>query len=130
MTFFQRFKRYLIGIAIGIILTGVFFKDRLSVFTSWLPGNIVKKEIYQSLIIYSDKATCQMSLFQISNKDFEEGLLEAKVVFSESSVRTTPRIYSLVSEDGKYKYYVQIEETQSTILSVSGDKGAGKCDNL
>jgi len=128
MTFFQRFKRYLFGIAIGVILTGVFFKDRGNLFTSWLPENVVLNSIKENRVDLSDKASCQFEYYRLQNSDIEALLEEGDVVFSESQVDRKPYVYSIYSENEKFNYQIQMNKELSVILEIKGEMSAPNCD--
>ncbi len=129
MTFFQRLKRFLFGVAIGVILTGVFFKDRLSVFTSWLPANVIKNNIKDSSVFLSDKADCQFAAYALTMSDVDELLEEGKVDFSESQTKIKPYSYTIYSEDRKYTYVIEMRKEQSEILEISSDSFKPDCQN-
>ena len=128
MTFFQRFKRFLFGVAIGVVLTGVFFKDRLSVFTSWLPANVVKNNIKDSKVILSDKADCQFVAFGLTDDDVDELLEEGKVDFSESQVKNKPYSYVIYSEDRQYTYVIEMRKDESEILEITNSSSHPDCE--
>jgi len=107
MTFFQRFKRFLFGVAIGVLLTGIFFKDRANFLTSWWPENVVLREFSETEIILSDKAQCQFQYYQLDNTDVAKLLEDGDVVFSESQVKEKPYVYSIYTEDDKYNYRIE-----------------------
>jgi len=128
MTVFQRFKRFLFGVAIGVILTGVFFKERANVFTSWLPENVVLNKIKESQVDLSDKASCQRDFYKIVNGDIEELLENGDVVFSESQVKVKPYVYTIYSEDDRFKYQIEMQKDLSIILDIEDESTPANCD--
>jgi hypothetical protein len=95
MNFKQRLVRYLMGIMIGIILSGFFFKDRLSLFTSWLPGNRIIDRLQQSSWLISGHDACVLSCHKLDVEKLKTALREAKVDFSNSQTHGPIKEYEL-----------------------------------
>ncbi|MFT4661799.1 MAG: hypothetical protein ACI8XB_002080 [Patiriisocius sp.] len=128
MSFFQRFKRYLIGVAIGVVLSGVFFKERLSVFTSWLPENVIKNTLKDANLLISKKANCQLDAYQLEEKIVDEVLDNGDVDFSQSQVDVKPYEYIIITNDNKYNFRFKVERDKNELLEIIGLKETTECD--
>ncbi len=99
MTFFQRFKRFLISLLIGILLSVAFFNDKVGVLTGWTPTNRVKARVIESY--YTPDATSDC--FLLCNGMSWDSLLtfvpDASVDFKASQRRVDPKEFELNFED-------------------------------
>lgn len=119
MTFWKRFRYYLIGVTLGIFISFFFFKGR---GCAWLPENRVKDEILESVILYDDAIKCQMKCYWISESDLFELFYSGDVLFSESEPNGNPKTYVLQgkSSDGKeFKVTFALEDTISIITKIN-----------
>lgn len=85
----------MIGILIGVILSGFFFKDRLSLFTSWLPGNRLIDRLQQSVWLVSGHDSCVLQCHGLDVASLKDALEEAKVDFSNSQTHGQIKEYAL-----------------------------------
>lgn len=92
----QRFKYYLVGFGIGILVVFVMFGPR---GCSWFPGNRVKNMIAEKPLFISDSLNEVMNCAGVSNKDIYDLLNEnGSVNFSKSITDKNPKIYILEGE--------------------------------
>ena len=85
--FFTRFKLYLFGLGLGLVLSYGFFHER---YPTWLPGSVILEELNACEITYSDKAICLMNCSNISKQAIGEILAEGEVIFSKAKFTPSP----------------------------------------
>jgi hypothetical protein len=103
MTFWRRFRLYLLGVGLGLLLVFIFFGQRD--WTSWTPEGRVLLAIDSSAQSYSERAICQLKCLELDSADFSAIQEVASVDFSESSPRNKPcPIYRLRSEYKEEQY--------------------------
>jgi hypothetical protein len=93
MKFTRRLRLYLTGFLLGCILVVFFFRERLSVLTSWLPNNRVLFRIENTMSGTSDLAQCQMSCFELDTAMLSFVFEEGDVQFGMSETHAEPKIY-------------------------------------
>lgn len=121
MNFWQRLLRFGFGVLIGLALTGVFFSDRPNVFTSWLPGNVVKKQLRENPLKWSDKAKCLYEAYGLKEKEFTDLLKNGKVQFSESQTKERPYRYQVRSSDRTYFYQFTTYKDSTILADIHSD---------
>lgn len=117
MTFWARFRYYLIGVSLGVVISFFFFRGR---GCAWLPENRVKNELVESVILYDDKMKCEMDCNGISEEDIFELFYSGEVLFSESKPNEDPKIYVL--EGDGFKVSFALKDTVSTIHEIIDGK--------
>lgn len=120
MSFWARFRYYLIGVSIGVMVSFFFFRGR---GCAWLPENRVKNEILESVILYTDAVKCQMKCNNVTEADIFELFYSGNVNFSESSPNENPKLYVLEGEN--FKATFAKEDTISVIREI---RGGNECD--
>lgn len=88
MGFWRRFRTYLVGVGLGLLLVYVFFGDRD--FYSWTPEGRVLLAIDSSEVTISALAKCQLSCLQIDQDSLQRLMDNATVDFSESETSKKP----------------------------------------
>jgi hypothetical protein len=115
--FWNRFKFYVVGLAIGSVFVYFLFGNR---GCAWLPENRVKNMIGEKEILVSDSTLAAMDCNNISNVDIYNLLKnDGDVEFSKSQTRTTPKVYYLTSENEQGFYAAEFaidEELNKSIL--------------
>lgn len=99
MNFKQRLLRFMIGVTIGILVSLFMFKDKLNLFTSWLPANVVKKRLQDSYWDVSPRSTCLLDCIDMDLKEFKIYLLEGDVDFKGSVTEGETKEYQFVFSD-------------------------------
>lgn len=99
MNFFQRLKRYLFGVVLGIALSIFFFQDRTSLLTSWLPANRVKTMIIEMPWQQDSTLTCLLNCMQTTEEAIKKAVDKGEVLFDESQVKTMPKMYVVETEE-------------------------------
>lgn len=103
MTFWRRFRLYLVGVGLGLLLVFIFFGQRD--WTSWTPEGRVLTAIDSSAQSFSERAICQLNCLNIDSTMVFSIQKEASVDFSESSPRKKPcPVYRLRSEYAEEQY--------------------------
>jgi hypothetical protein len=130
MTFWARFRYYLIGVSLGVVISFFFFRGR---GCAWLPENRVKNELAESVVLYTDKMKCELKCNNLKEEDIYELFYSGEVLFSESKPNEDPKIYVLEGEsaEGKtFKVAFKLKDTISTVDEIidGTDDGACKCD--
>lgn len=93
MKFNKRLRLYIFGVIIGCALVALFFKGRLSTFTSWLPGNRVLELLRKSEAEYTPQALCQLECLGLDTADVRTVKNQGNVRFKLSEVREDPKTY-------------------------------------
>jgi len=124
MKFLKRLRTYLIGVLLGVILVILFFKDRVSVLTSWLPANRVKIELVEANLTIDSLVKAQTACLNWTTEDWKRQFLNCDVNFSDSEVQQQPRRYILEFEnDTLLKLEVSIQDTTAVVLKGALVKG-------
>src|SRR6056297_1787756 len=93
MKFTRRLRLYLTGFLLGSILVVFFFRERLSVLTSWLPNNRVLFRIENTMSGTTERAKCQMNCFQVDSAMINYAFEEGDVQFGMSETHAEPKVY-------------------------------------
>lgn len=104
MTFFQRLKRYLGGVVLGILLSMFFFQDKASLLTSWLPGNRVKTTLMEWPWQQDSTLTCLLDCMKTSEVEMKTAIEEGDVLFDESQVKIEPKVYVVETTFGRASF--------------------------
>ena len=96
MNFKQRLLRYLIGFGIGIMISLFFFGDKLHLFTSWLPSNVVKSRLVDSYWDVSPRSTCLLACIEMDVPEFKSQIVSGEVDFKGSLTEGEQKEYELV----------------------------------
>lgn len=130
--FVKRIFLYLIGFLLGSILAYfLIFKGRNQ---SFFPSGIVLDSLSSKEIIIEKKVECMFECNNIST-DVKKYLDDAKVIFSESSPRETPKKYVVEieleegkTEEKKVKLTFELFETTAKIISAEIINGEKNCN--
>jgi len=131
MTFWRRFRLYLLGLGLGLLLVFIFFGQRD--WSSWTPEGRVMLAIDSSAQSYSERAICQLKCLDIDSISLMKIQEEASVDFSESNPRKKPcPIYRLRSEHQEAFYQLvwkvcENEEEVELMSIVKSGKVCGGC---
>lgn len=125
--FYRRLRAYIIGIALGIVMVLVIFKDRASLFTAWTPGNRVKTEIRESRDSVSERASCQLLCLGLSSSALFDSLSSADVNFKESQTSSQPKTYLLEREihGSTTGFFVQLADSTALLKEVRSPAVSG-----
>jgi len=99
MTFFQRLKRYMVGVGLGILLSIFFFQDRASLLTSWLPANRVKTAIIEMPWQQDSTLNCLLSCMETTEAAIKTAVDGGEVLFDESQVKVMPKRYVIATDE-------------------------------
>ena len=126
MTLFQRFKRYLFGVLLGLILVYFFFGDRGEVLTAWMPNERVLKRLRETKLILPDSVQCQLKCFQLDTTAVSTLLDEGDVLFAESDTQSEPKVYRVQFEQRTppLELTFSCTDSTSTVVDLSA-MGAG-----
>jgi hypothetical protein len=89
----------MIGVSIGILVSLVMFKDKLNLFTSWLPANVVKNRLQDSYWDVSPNSTCLLECLEMDMKEFKTYILQGEVDFKGSVTEGETKEYQFVFPD-------------------------------
>lgn len=129
MTFWRRFRLYLIGFGLGLVLVFVFFGSRD--LMSWTPEGRVLLAIDSSEQIFSERALCQMKCLGIEKSNFVKIQEEANVNFTDSDTRKKPcPIYHLKSffREKEYQFIWKVCENDEEVELLSIRQEDVVCD--
>lgn len=120
MRFSRRLQLYLLGFGIGCIFVVAIFNERLSVLTSWLPGNRVKWSISHSTWTISSVASCQLNYLNLDTAWLRMAIEESDVAFRKSDTQSNPKVYILnYSEANKdFQISIAVADSSSEFLQV------------
>jgi hypothetical protein len=99
MTFFQRLKRYMVGVGLGILLSIFFFQDRASLLTSWLPANRVKTAIIEMPWQQDSTLNCLLNCMETTEAAIKTAVDDGDVLFDESQVKVMPKRYVIATDE-------------------------------
>jgi hypothetical protein len=128
MGFWRRFKLFLLGVGLGLILVMVFFGSRD--WTSWTPESRVLTAIDSSEVSLSKRAQCQFECLSITNESLKEIQAVAKVNFKESNTQADPcPVYRLESsfEGRSYQLVWEVCERDEKVKLLSLIKIGQEC---
>lgn len=125
MNFFQRLKRYLLGVALGIVLVLFFFNDRIDLFTSWMPNERVLERLRQTDLVIPDSVECRLNCHQLDSAAISGLLSEGDVNFAKSFTNQEPKLYKVAFEQHEIPVRLTFACTDSTsavveVLSLEG----------
>lgn len=128
MSFWRRFRTYLVGVGLGLVLVYVFFGDRD--FYSWTPEGRVLLAIDSSQSSLSNLAICQLACLEINEDSLQRLMDDATVDFSESETQKDPcPVYTIkhISNKGvlNLKWEVCESEQKVNLLMI---KSTQNCD--
>lgn len=119
MTFFQRFRFFLIGFIPGCII--LFFIVRKNGCTS--PNELKMLEIQYQTLQLGNKAACKLKCLVLTDIGFKAKLHNFEVDYDLSDVHKKPYgIYYLKAMDGKEKRYEMLVEDRDTITYINDIK--------
>jgi len=130
MSLFKRFRSYIIGVLLGILMVMIIFKDKANLFTSWLPENRVLLELSEKKITTTPKTACVLNCIGKTEKEIQDNFLTAtSVEFSKSNPQATPREYCLIQEIGgvKTQLMVNVLDSSVTLQEIKSEQSL-KCD--
>lgn len=131
MNFFQRFKRFLIGVLLGSILVFFFFSDRSELLTDWMPNERVMKRLRETKLIIPDTVQCRLRCHQLDSAAVD-GLIsdDGDVNFANSFTRQEPKLYKVDFEQHTIPVRLTFECTDSTsaVVEVLSLEGIRSCD--
>lgn len=115
MKFWRRFKYYLIGFGLGLLLVYGIFGGRD--LTTWTPEGRVLQAIDSSQVSISERALCQLECNSLSFADIQWIMEDADVDFSESSTRKKPcPLYHITAVDEKYFMIWEVCEKEEKVI--------------
>lgn len=119
MNFWKRLRLYLIGFGIGILVVIVIFNQRLSLLTSWMPGQRVQDRLLLTEALYTDRSLCQLSCLGIDTADVRTAKELGDIRFRLSETHSDPKVYVLdasIKED-KYRFTFDALDSSSVLTN-------------
>ncbi|MEQ8909192.1 MAG: hypothetical protein RIC95_08365 [Vicingaceae bacterium] len=129
MGFWRRFRLFLIGVGLGLILVMVFFGSRD--WTSWTPESRVLTAIDSSEVRISERAECQLACLELNEERFTKLKAASSVNFKESNVKADPcPVYRLESsmEERDYQLFWEVCEGKEKVKLLSVVKIGQECN--
>lgn len=127
MNFWSRFRYYLIGVTLGIVISFFFFRGR---GCAWLPENRVKNELLESVILYTGEMECALDCNNLTEADIYELFNSGDVLFDESEPNEETKIYVLEGESAagkKFKVAFKLKDTISQLYKIIDGVDPGSC---
>jgi hypothetical protein len=127
MNFKQRLLRYMIGLSIGILISLFMFKDKLNLFTSWLPANVVKTRLQDSYWDVSPTSACFLECLEMDLTEFKTYLRSGDVDFKGSVTQGETKEYQFIFSDSELIRSARfaVRDSSAEILNIVPIK---KCD--
>jgi hypothetical protein len=130
MTLFQRFKRFLFGVGLGIILVFFFFGNRSEAITGWMPNERVMKRLRETKLQLPDSVKCRLQCAKLDSTSVRNLFEDGNVRFRRSETKQEPKIYRVDFE--QHNPPVQLtfscDDSTSTIIGVEGVGVALSCN--
>ena len=129
MTFWRRFRTYLIGVGLGLLIVYVIFGDRE--LNTWTPKNRIMTTIDSSTVSISDRAVCQLKCLGLEDKKWVEIQHASDINFSESNAQKKPcPVYRLENkfDKGEYTMIWEVCENEERVEMLSVSKEGKSCD--
>lgn len=119
MNFWKRLRLYLIGFGIGILVVIVIFNQRLSLLTSWMPGQRVQDRLLQTEALYSDRSICQLKCLGLDTVDVRLAKEEGDIRFRLSETHGDPKVYVLDAnlKEAKYRFTFDARDSSSVLTN-------------
>lgn len=130
MKILKRFRLYLVGVLIGSLMVAVLFRDKVHLFTAWLPENRVIQEITDKKIQPSPLASCQLKCLNLPFEVLRSHLsTQTSVEFSQSQTKGNPRTYLLIQDLKSQKIQLSVVVGDSSaVLSKIDWTGKNGCN--
>lgn len=131
MNLFQRFKRYLFGVLLGLILVFFFFGDRSELLTAWMPNERVMKRLRETRLEIPDSVKCRLNCFELDSAKVAELISDdGNVRFAKSETREEPILYRVDFEQHTSPVRVTFacDDSVSAVVDVLPLEGLQPCD--
>jgi len=130
MNFFQRFKRFMVGVLLGSILVFFFFSDRSELITAWMPNERVMKRLRETTLLIPDSVRCRLNCHQLDSTKVSGLLTDGDVSFANSFTRQEPKLYKVDFEQHEIPVRLTFACTDSTsaVVEVLSLEGLRPCD--
>ena len=122
MKFGKRLRLYLIGFGIGILFVIVVFNERLSLLTSWLPGQRVQDRLQQTEAIYTPRALCQLHCMGLDTSDVSTAKKTGDIRFRLSDTHSDPMVYILDAEIKNDNYRFTFDALDSSSVLTNAER--------
>jgi hypothetical protein len=122
MNLFQRFKRFLFGVLIGIGLVFLFFGNRSETLKSWTPNERVMKRLRETKLILPDSLQCRLQCVKLDSLAFTRLLKDGNVRFRRSETKQEPKIYRVDFEQHNPPVQMSFscDDSTSTVIGLVG----------
>lgn len=107
----------------------VIFNQRLSLLTSWMPGQRVQDRLIQTEAVYSSKSLCQLHCMGLDTADVTEAKKEGDVRFRLSDTHSEPKVYVLDADLNKdsYRFTFDAKDSSSVLTNAECLNRAMNC---
>lgn len=127
--FARRLKLYVVGLALGLVLSYALFGDR---YPTWLPGSRVMDDLNRYELIYSPASECALKCANITTASVREVLANGEVNFDESKTKgeTHPSyaIEGRTKEGRSLRLYFLKRDSTYEVTGGIDLKVLGECD--
>ena len=90
----RRFKFYLFGFSLGIILVIALYSNKSDLITAWTPEKRVLKRMRLTKKIISDSMQCILDCYRVNDSDWDYLYLNGDVYFGQARTKPYP-IYKI-----------------------------------
>lgn len=120
----QRIIRYLIGVAIGVVVVFMMFPDHD--WLSWTPGKRIMKIIRESEFYISDSGQCAIDCVSVTGEDIAAMRTSGEVNFKKSDTKTDPRKYIITHGDKEFSILIENNKNPRVeLIKISGSENCG-----
>jgi hypothetical protein len=121
MNFRQRLFRFLIGVTLGLLISVTLFREKLHLFTSWLPANKVKSRIQDSYWSVSPEMTCKLECIGWNVERLKHEIPIGTVRFNESKTKQEPKEYQLQFESSTRLESIRfaVRDSSATLMEMA-----------
>ncbi len=120
MGFFRRLRTYMIGFLLGVLLVMLFFRERVSLLTAWMPNERVLLRLQLTDAQIAPQALCQLNCLQLDTAEVRRTRESGKVKFAESDTRSEPKVYRLDRRIGEHLVRMSFaaDDSSNTLIDV------------
>lgn len=102
-----------------MVFVVVVFNQRLSLLTSWMPGQRVQDRLVQTEAVYSSRSLCQLRCMGLDTNDVAKAKKEGDVRFRLSDTHSDPKVYVLDADlrNDKYRFTFDAKDSSSILTN-------------
>lgn len=129
MNLFQRFKRFLLGVLIGLGLVFFFFGNRSETLKGWMPNERVLKRLRETHLVIPDSLRCKVECAKLDSSSLKDLFKEGNVRFRRSDTHKEPKIYCVDFDENTpaFQMYFSCDDSVSTLIEITSISSTLSC---